>query len=78
MPETDTTRSNLWLTRGHLTADTEAVVMAAQDRVTTVRKYLVEVRGERGSVACRACRKEPESLGHVLSMCPTMPLQREA
>ena len=23
-------------------------------------------------MACRACRKEPESLGHVLSMCPTM------
>ena len=72
MPETDATRSNLWLTRGQLTADTEAVVVAAQDRVTPVRKYLVEVREERGNVACRACRKEPESLGHVLSMCLTM------
>ena len=61
--------SNRWLVDGLLDGKTEADIVAAQDGVTHLRKYLVEVTGQSGPVTCRACGNAPETVGHVLAAC---------
>ncbi len=70
MPETNTTASHRLLVQGRFRSETEAMVIAAQCGVIETNAYRVEVQGKEGSVECRLCRKERETIGHILSYCP--------
>ncbi len=56
-----------WLQKGTLAAETEAVVVAAQDGVINTRAYQVRAKV---SQQCRACLTRTETLGHILAACP--------
>ncbi len=68
--DTDKKATNKWLTEGRLQAETEAIIVAAQDGVTYTRAYRRRVLKEKISPQCRACGGGEETLGHILSACP--------
>ena len=65
---TNKSASNRWVVDGLLDGKTEVDIVAAQDGVTHLTKYLVTVTGQSGPVTCRACGG---AIGHVLTACGT-------
>ena len=68
-PGVDTEASTRWLVDGKLGAETEAIVVAAQDGVTHTRAYLTRVLKRGGPRECRVCEAAEETVGHMLSAC---------
>ena len=68
-PNHDTSGSHIWLSDGHLRAETEALIIAAQDGVIHTRSYQVTVLKMDVPQACQVCHGSPETVGHVLSSC---------
>ena len=55
-----------------LKSETEGFIMACQDGVFNTLVYRRRVMGmEVPDVSCRACRRAPETVMHLLSACPT-------
>ena len=67
--------STRWLTDGFLQPQTEATIIAAQDGVTHTRAYRTRVLKKSGPAVCRMCGTGTETLGHILSSCPTHEFQ---
>ena len=59
-----------WLKRGKQRAETEALVIAAQDGVIMTRAYQSRVLKKSVNPMCRKCHGWPETIGHILSCCP--------
>ena len=68
-PDRDTSGCHIWLSDGRLRADTEALIVAAQDGVIHTRAYQVRVLKLDVPQTCRVCHSAPETVGHVLSCC---------
>ena len=68
-PETDRKSTYAWLTDSKLKSETESLIVAAQDGVVQTAVYRVKIKGEPGSLACRMCDKDEETVGHILSSC---------
>jgi len=68
-PTRDFERTHLWLRQGKQQAETEALVVAAQDGVIMTRAYQSRVLKKSVSPMCRKCHKMPETTGHILSHC---------
>ena len=68
-PNRDTLGSHIWLSDGRLRAETEALIIAAQDGVIHTRSYQVRVLKLDVPQVCRVCHGSPETVGHVLSSC---------
>lgn len=68
---TDLKATVQWLTDRLLDAETEGRVISAQEEVTHTRAYLTRVLKEAGTPKCRACGEGEETVGHMLSACPT-------
>ena len=60
-----------WLSDGRFRAETEALVIAAQDGVIMTNRYKHTVLKQSTSSTCRVCREEEETIGHILSACGT-------
>ena len=60
-----------WLRTGRQRAETEALIMAAQDGVVMTRAYMARVLKMPVSVLCRRCHSMPETIGHILAKCET-------
>ena len=65
----DTEDTIAWLSDGRLRAETEGLVMAAQDGVILTNRYKHTVLGMDASPTCRVCRKEAKTIGHIMSTC---------
>ena len=65
----DASRSFLWLTKGKVSARTEALVMAAQDGVVLTRSYKQRILKRLIDPMCRCCGEARETVGHILSCC---------
>ena len=65
----DTEGTFAWLSDGRLRAETEGLVIAAQDGVILTNRYKHTVLGTSASSTCRVCREELETIGHILSSC---------
>lgn len=66
---TDQKATHRWLTDGRLQAQTEAIIIAAQDGVTHTNAYRARVLKQTGDDTCRVCKKAQETVGHILSAC---------
>lgn len=69
MAETDKKATFEWLKEGNLQAETEAVIVAAQDGVTHTNAYRSRILREHSNPLCRACGKADETIGHILAGC---------
>ena len=69
----DTSGSHAWLLDGRVQAQTEALIMAAQEGVILIRAYRSRVMGRAVLLVCRVCKGSAETIGHLLSSC--VPLQ---
>ena len=65
----DTKGTFTWLSDGRLWAETEGLVIAAQDGVILTNRYKHTVLGMDVSPTCRVCREKLETIGHVMSSC---------
>ena len=68
-PENDTAGCHAWLMDGRVRAETEALVVAAQDGVLHTNRYQAEVLRNGTDPQCRVCRNGVETIGHILSIC---------
>ncbi|KAJ3665535.1 hypothetical protein Zmor_001027 [Zophobas morio] len=60
-----------YLRSAGLTSETEGFIAACQDNVINTLVYRRNVMGVQvPDVSCRACRRAPETLMHLLSVCP--------
>ena len=65
----DTRGTFAWLSDRRLWAETEGLVIAAQDGVILTNRYKHTVLGMDVSPTCRVCREEAEIIGHIMSSC---------
>ncbi len=65
---TDREATNRWLNECRLRAETEGIIIAAQDGVIHTRVYRRKIQ-KKVELTCRMCGEEEESLGHILSSC---------
>lgn len=68
-PGRDFKSTHMWLKKGRQRAETEALVVAAQDGVIMTRAYQARVLKKSVNPMCRKCHKRPETIGHILSHC---------
>ena len=60
-----------WLRTRRQCAETEVIIVAAQDGVVMTRAYMARVLKMPVSVLCRRCHSMPETTGHILVKCET-------
>ena len=65
----DTSGSHAWLLGGRVQAQTETLIMAAQDGMILTQAYRNCVMGKAVSPVCRVCKGSAETIGHLLSSC---------
>lgn len=58
-----------WLTDGRFRAETEGLVIAAQDGVILTNWYKHTVLKTSTTSTCRLCREGEETIGHIMSSC---------
>ena len=58
-----------WLTDGRFRAETEGLVIAAQDGVILTNRYKHTVLRTSTTSLCRVCREGEETIGHIMSSC---------
>ena len=58
-----------WLSDGRFRAETEGLVIAAQDGVILTNRYKHTVLKTSATSTCRVCREGEETVGHILSSC---------
>ena len=73
-PDRDTEMCHLWLRNGRFAAETEALIVAMQDGVLYTREFRVNILKEDVTKVCRLCEVEVESIKHILSCCPLLPM----
>ena len=65
----DIEKSYQWLERCDLTANTEALIMAAQEQALPTRQIQAKVYHTRTDPRCRLCKEHPETVQHIVSGC---------
>ena len=76
----DTEETFAWLSDGRLWAETERLVITAQNEgVILTNRYKHTILGMDVIPTCRVCREEAETIGHIMSSCKphTWSLYRE-
>ena len=58
-----------WLSDGRFRAETEGLVIAAQDGVILTNRYKHTVLKTSATSTCRVCREGEETIGHIMSSC---------
>ncbi|XP_067944992.1 uncharacterized protein [Watersipora subatra] len=57
----------MWLNKGNLTANTESLVVAAQEQVLPTRQLQTKIYHTRNDPGCRLCKDTPETIQHIIS-----------
>ncbi len=68
-PDCDKVATHAWLKRGGFRAETEGLLVAAQDGVIHTAAICQRILKERCDQACRECGKEAETISHILAAC---------
>ena len=70
--DVDLHRTNQWLMSSGLKAETEGLIIAAQDQSLATRLYHSNIIKDGTNPLCRMCGKFDESIDHVISGCPEL------
>ena len=70
--DVDFEKTNKWLKGSGLKAETEGLIIAAQDQSLATRLYHHRIIKDGTSPLCRLCNKFEESIDHILSGCPEL------
>ena len=68
--DVDFKQTNNWLKGTGLKAETEGLIIAAQDQSLASRLYHRKIIKDGTSQLCRLCSRYDESIDHILSGCP--------
>ena len=68
-PDCDKAATHAWLKNGRFRAETEGLLVAAQDGVIHTAAYRHRILKERCDQTCRECGEEVETIGHILAAC---------
>jgi hypothetical protein len=58
-----------WLSKCDLTANTESLIMAAQEQALPTRQLQAHIYRTRDDPRCRLCKESPETVQHIISGC---------
>ena len=70
--DVDFKQTNNWLKGTGLKAETEGLIIAAQDQSLASRLYHRKIIKDGTSQLCRLCSRYDESIDHILSGCPEL------
>ena len=70
--DVDFKQTNNWLKGTGLKAETEGLIIAAQDQSLATRLYHHKIIKDGTSPLCRLCYRYEESIDHILSGCPEL------
>lgn len=65
-------QSFMWLKRGRMKPESEALVIAAQDQALRTRHYDKAVLKISQDDKCRICQEHVETIDHIVSACPIL------
>ena len=68
--DVDDYKTNQWPRSAGLKAETEGLIIAAQDQNLPTKSYFAEIVKDGTSPLYRICHKHEETLGHIISGCP--------
>jgi len=71
-PHIDTESSTKWLSSASLKRATESAICAIQEQAVTTNYIKKHILRTENSDICRACRREKETIHHVISGCETL------
>ena len=72
-PDVDLQMTNRWLSSSGLKAETEGLIVAAEDQNLATRVYQNKItKNEKISPLCRLCGKYNETIDHIVSGCPVL------
>lgn len=69
-------RSNQWVMKGNINKSTEGLIFAAQEQALRTNWLKARITGESKDSSCRKCKKEVETVAHLVSGCGEL-AQRE-
>lgn len=70
--EIDREKSQQWLRRSGLKAETEGFLIAAQDQSLPTRNYQKHIMKRNITSNCRICGDRQETINHIISGCPVL------
>ena len=70
--DVDQTATHQWLRRSGLKAETEGLILAAQDQSLFTRNYQANILRNGASDQCRFCDNYTETVDHLVSGCPVL------
>ena len=62
----------LWLSKGHLKAETESEIVAAQNQELQTKYYATKILNAEIDSKCRFCQQFGETIDHIISACPIL------
>jgi len=62
----------LWLSKGHLKAETESEIVAAQDQALQTKYYATKILSAETDSKCRLCQQFDETRDHIISAFPIL------
>lgn len=68
----DKNLSFLWLRTGNIRAETESLIIAAQDQALTTRAIEARIHRTQTDGKCRICQKFEETVEHITAGCPIL------
>ena len=70
--DVDDYKTNQWLRSAGLKAETEGLIIAAQDQSLPTKSYFARIVKDGTSPLCRICHKHEETVDHIISGCPEL------
>ena len=70
--DVDEVKTNKWLKSIGLKAETEGLIIAAQDQSLATRSYHHRIMKDGTDPQCRICGKYEETINHIISGCPEL------
>ena len=71
-PDAEQDQTHQWLRSAGLKAETEGMVIAAQDQSLATRSYHHKIIKDGTDPKCRMCNQYEETIDHIVSGCPTL------
>ena len=62
----------VWLSKGHLKAETESEIVATQDQTLQTKYYATKILNTKTDSKCRFCQQVDETIDHIISACPIL------